>query len=347
MTAEAKLEPTPPPAPVSVIVEETGPGTKRVGEPSRIAFGSCHDTTHAPIWEPVLTASPDVWVWLGDTVYADTQDMGQKWRAYARVLAEPGYRALERSTRILGIWDDHDYGVNDAGKEYAKRAESQQLFLDFIGEPRGTPRRAQEGVYAAYTTGPPNRRIQFVLLDTRYHRDAPDTPDGDVLGIAQWKWLESELHEPAQLRIIASSIQVIAEEHRWEKWSNFPTARQRLFDVIARSGAQGVLFLSGDRHFAEISRFPETPAGYPLYDVTSSSMSRPWDEPPSEQNRYRIAGPYWQVNFGVLDVYWESDPQLVVLQILDAAGRVQLEHEIALSELRTEKAAKARSTEAP
>ena len=111
------------------------------------------------MWPVILAAEPDLWVWLGDNVYADSADPVRLRQAYATQLADPGYRTLIERVPVVGTWDDHDYGANNAGEEFPARAASQQILLDFLGEPAGTPRREQEGVYAAYTFGEPPRQL--------------------------------------------------------------------------------------------------------------------------------------------------------------------------------------------
>lgn len=274
----------------------------------RVALGSCNKTTlPQPLWKPILATQPDVWVWLGDIIYADTDDMSAMKAMYETQLNHEGYRELRKQTRIIGVWDDHDYGCNNCGKEYSKRHESQQLLLDFLGEPADSPRRKQAGVYWSYTYGEGERKVKIILLDTRYNRDAPGT-EGDLLGEEQWKWLEQELRSStAQVNIIGSSIQVIPEEQRFEKWVNFPKAHQRFFKLLEDTAVQGVILISGDRHFAEISR---KDGRYPLYELTSSGLTHasnppehyPWTEP----NRYRIGHEFRDLNYGLIDIEWET-----------------------------------------
>ena len=79
---------------------------------------------------------------------------------YAKAKANPGYSRLLRNARVVGTWDDHDYGLNDAGKEFDRKAINQRLMLDFLDEPLDSPRRKQAGVYASYTFGPSNKRVK-------------------------------------------------------------------------------------------------------------------------------------------------------------------------------------------
>jgi alkaline phosphatase D len=311
----------------------------------RIAFGSCNKQYVAqPLWEPIRAHNPDLWVWLGDNIYADTEDMAAMQAKYKQQRQNAGYAALRQETTVIGTWDDHDYGLNDAGREYAKRDSSQHLFLDFLGVPADSPRRLRRGVYSAHTYGPSGQRVKVILLDTRYHRD-PLTPDstteqryypnaeGDILGQAQWTWLEDELRRSdAQVHLIGTSIQAIAEEHPWEKWSNFPKARQRLFEVIRRSGTPGVVLLSGDRHKSELARLDDA-IGYPLYELTASGLTH--HAPPGpEPNRHRVGSLVVDENFGLVSIDWNAEPTTLSLQIRGSDNQVLIDHRVSLPDLR-------------
>lgn len=308
---------------------------------TRIAFGSCsREDLPQPLWMPIVSRNPQLWIWLGDNVYADTGDAAALRRSYQRARANPGYQALLATTPVIGTWDDHDYGLNDGGKEWRGKDVAQQALLDFLDEPADSPRRRRAGVYQSYTYGPPGRQVKVILLDTRYHRDRyhrtelPVNPTGDVLGEEQWAWLERELtNSTAQVHLIGSSIQVVAQEHRFEKWANFPAARERLFRLIGQTGAPGVVFISGDRHIAEISRIEGTAAGYPIYDVTSSGLTHTWQEPREEANRHRVDDLVIALNFGMLEIDWNARPATLRFTIVDDRQQVRLDRSIPLSEL--------------
>ncbi len=291
--------------------------TARVATPlTTIAFGSCNrEDKEQPLWNVIVQNQPQLWVWLGDNIYGDTEDMEVLQAKYYRQKGNPGYQLLEVSTPVIGIWDDHDYGVNDGGKEYPKKKESQQLMLDFLNEPRNSPRRKQEGAYAAYTYGPAGKMVKVILLDARYFRDRlkkegkvnlPD-PDGRILGEAQWKWLEKELkNSSADIHLIGSGIQIIPEEHPYEKWANFPRERQRLFHLIASTGARGVILLSGDRHIAEIMKHQPAGVRYPIYEVTASGLTHSATQNTGEANRYRVGKLVNVLNFGLIRIDWSN-----------------------------------------
>jgi alkaline phosphatase D len=327
----------------------------------RIAFGSCaRQDRPQPIWDAIIATQPDLFIFLGDNIYADTEDMEVMRNKYALLGAQPGYQRLQAVSRILATWDDHDYGANDAGVEYPMKRESQQIFLDFFGEPEDSPRRRREGVYDAKIFGPEGKRVQVILLDTRYFRTplkrgypvgepgegyrgiyVPDfSNQAVVLGEEQWQWLEGELRKPAELRVIASSIQVIPNEHGWEKWGNFPMERERLFRLIRETQAEGVVLISGDRHFSEMSRLPYD-GGYPLFEVTSSSLNAPsgnftptgvrWV---NELNHHRVGLVYFDVNFGMIQIDWDQASPVLRLQVRDEKGNVMMQQRVELADLR-------------
>ncbi len=323
------------------------------GQPlNLIAFGSCvKEDQPQPIWDAVAKLRPDVFLFIGDNIYGDSEDMNVLKAKWAKLGAQPGYQKLKSVCPILATWDDHDYGVNDGGAEYPKKKESQQVFLDFFDEPPDSPRRKQEGVYDAKVIGPPGRRVQIILLDTRYFRSplkrgdrglepgegdtgryvASDDPNATMLGDAQWAWLAEQLRKPAEVRILASSIQVIAEDHGWEKWANIPRERERLFKLIADTGASGVVIISGDRHSAEISA-TDPGVGYALYDVTSSSLNRPstWH---NEINRHRLGLVYTPTNFGSIAIDWKQPDPVLRLQVRGETGEVVLQQRVKLNQL--------------
>jgi alkaline phosphatase D len=277
--------------------------------------------------------------------------------AYERQAMQPGIRKLFASTPVMATWDDHDYGRNDAGVEYPKKREAQREFLRFFGVPQDSPMWRRDGVYSSSILGPPGKRVQVIMLDTRYFRSpmqrwskgagptpgsagGPYKPSDDenatVLGEAQWLWLEDQLRQEADVRIIATSIQAVAGEHGYEAWINFPVERTRLFEVIRETEAKGVVLLSGDRHLAEISVLPpDDPdgVGYPLYDVTSSSLNRPSTATTLEPNKYRVYETnYRSVNYGTIVFDWSSDPTMR-MQIRNIDGTVVVESVVRLSDL--------------
>lgn len=311
----------------------------------RIALGSCaRQGLPQPVWRAIAAARPQVFLFLGDNVYADTVDMEKMRRDYETLGAIPEFAEFRSSVPILAMWDDHDYGANDAGAEYPMKEESKELMLDFFGEPADSPRRRRPGAYLSKTFGPPGRRVQIILLDGRSFRSPLDRdpsplyryrpsldPERTMLGEAQWTWLAEQLREPAEFRLVASGVQVLGYAAGFETWKNLPLEQERLFRVIRESGASGVVLLSGDAHFAQLKR-ADGGVGYPLYELTSSGLTHGNPIGAARPAPLALYRPYGGRNFATIDIEWKDDPVLV-LRARDEEGNPVFVHRIPRSEL--------------
>jgi len=279
------------------------------------------------LWSPILSHQPDLFIWGGDIIYSDTDNMGFMKTNYDRMKQNEAYKDFNAQVAVEGTWDDHDYGLNDGGMHYPKKDSVQQIFLDFFDVPKDDPRRKQEGVY--YTKEYPidGTSINIIILDTRYFRsDLMKDPTGEkryipdhnteltMLGQAQWQWLEKTLnHSKAQFNIIVSSIQFLAYEHGFESWGNMPTEVEKMKNLIVKSKANGVVFLSGDRHIAEFSSTVIEGLDYPLIDFTSSGMTHSYSSFSEEPNKFRMGEVVTDKNFGILT--FDFDKNSVKMEI--------------------------------
>lgn len=301
-----------------------------------IAFGSCNMTSlKQKIWPSVVENKPQLWIWLGDNIYgklggtAETLDGFQE--KYDKLKSNENYTLLTSTTPVIGTWDDHEFGGNDIGKEFELKKETQKLLLDFLDEPEDSERRKQEGVYTSYEYGDGDKKVKVILLDTRYFREEPGD-NADMLGEKQWQWLEKELaNSTASLNIIGSSIQFIAQDHPFETWGKFPASKQRMLELIHKTKAKGVVFISGDKHFSEISCHQGNEVSYPLYDFTSSGLTHGRGIWPFESNPQRIGKKYMRRNFGLLLIDWEK--RTLTLQTRNVRNKVVIEYTIPLANL--------------
>lgn len=310
-----------------------------VASPLRsIAFGSCIDQNRpAPIWDTILAGRPDLFLFGGDNVYCELPySQARMRRAYTQAGESPGMSRLRRGVPHLATWDDHDYGLNDGGAGFRFKAQAKAEFLAFWQLPADDPRRSREGLYHAQVFGPPGNRVQVVLLDGRWFRSPlrrtdwrgapgkerylPDPdPDKTLLGEAQWRWLEEQLRQPAEVRLVFSGIQVVAEGHGWERWGNLPREQQRLYRLIDGTGAGGVVFLSGDRHVGALYREAGgTP--YPFHELTSSGITHPWRSA-AEAGPNRLGELFTEPHYGTVDIDWAAQALSLAVRDIDGQPR--------------------------
>lgn len=284
---------------------------------------------------------PDLAIQLGDNVYSENkvETLPAKY-AFLKNSAE--YQALLKTCPVIGTWDDNDYGLADGGKEHTAKVQAKQYMLDFLDIPANAPVRTHDGVYQSYTYGPKGKQVKIILLDNRWFRDKQlrdnkgyiANPDGDVLGNAQWQWLERELKtSKAQINIIASGTQIISEEHRFEKWANFPKARARLFQLIGSTKAKGCILITGDRHISEVSRLDTSIISYPVFDITSSGFTHVYDAFKGEPNRHRVGEWISKISFAEFVFTWQPTP-LVKLQFRAQDGHLLREEPLPIFPVR-------------
>lgn len=310
-----------------------------------IGFASCLDQASAQqeLVEHLATQPFDLFLFGGDNVYYGGA-RGTLAQAYARAASLPAYTALRRKPH-LAVWDDNDYAPGDGGAEFAGKQDSKDQFLAFWGVPADDPRRGRAGLYHARSYGPAGRRVQVILLDTRWFRSPVERkrvrlpgeggylPDADpaktMLGEAQWAWLEEQLRAPAELRLVVSSIQVLAEGHSYERWGNLPAERERLVELIRRTGANGVVLLSGDRHFAALYR-RDTGAGYPLTELTSSGVTHFWPAPTDEPASSPVR--LLDRNYASIEIDWPRRQLLLAARNLQ--GNLRIAQALSLDQLK-------------
>jgi alkaline phosphatase D len=298
---------------------------------SRIAFGSCvNENRPMAFWDVIAAQKPQAFLLIGDNVYGDTRatwsaDLPTLTASYKKLSARQEFDRFRRNVPMMTTWDDHDYGANDAGgsftfKEYAEKA--YEAYWAASAEVQSRP-----GVYESRIVGPEGRRVQFILLDSRFFRSdlvsmpyrdpgpplgwyIPNTdPKATLLGDAQWQWLEQELAKPAELRFIVSSIQLVTSAHNYEGWANFPKERVRFYGLLAAKGVNNAVMLTGDRHAGAFYKTEVPGLKSPLWEVTSSSLNFAFgkgDGGDKEPDPNRTGGLWGVPNFSLIDIDWAA-----------------------------------------
>lgn len=298
---------------------------------TRILVASCFDEEKedSVTMRTVAAEEADLFLMIGDNVYGDMDgrnyinnqpDLDELRESFSDLAAREDFRLVRAKHPMMVAWDDHDYGANDAGREFPFRRLAERIHERFWGlenEDVG----AWPGTYYARSFGPEGQRVQIIMLDTRFFRSPltrtdewgkvgkeryiPSASEGqDMLGNDQWTWLENQLQAPADLRLIVSSIQVLPTDgHGWEAWSRLPAEQERLYRLIRETEAEGVVFVSGDRHTAFLYR-DDAALPYPAYEITASSMNVAFAAETSERDRAQIGDGYPPENFGALNIDW-------------------------------------------
>ena len=313
---------------------------------TKIAFGSCNNQNkNQSMWKTIKKDQPNLFIFLGDNVYADTENMEKMTSRYNDLWTDSFFESFRQVTPLLATWDDHDYGENDAGMEYPQKEESKNIFLDYF-DPTNEKRRYQEGgIYTSYLLGPKGKRIHIILLDSRYSRSqlnkhnffkslyrrqfkgmGPYRPSMDqestILGKDQWNWLEKEFNKKADLRIIGTSIQALAEFTGWEAWANIPHERSRLLGLIKKFSKTPTFIISGDVHRGEMAQVKLDDYSS-ILEVTSSGLTHTTRKIPP--NKHRLYKPILKPHFGVIEVDWGNK---IIFSLKGKKGQVYRKHEI-------------------
>lgn len=319
--------------------------------PFRIAFGSCayindkdYDRPGNPygggyeIFQAIADQKPDAMLWLGDNIYYREADWlnetAMRYR-YAHSRSLPEMQRLLASTHHYAIWDDHDFGPNDADRAYRMRETSLKVFKDYWAN-AGYGTAETPGVFGSFEWND----VEFFMLDNRYYRSAnrlPNSPQKQMFGNEQMEWLENALASSrAPFKIIAGGNQMMNPISPYEAFGNFPNEQKRLINFIREARISGVLFLSGDRHLTELIKRTE-PDLYPLYDFTSSPLtSGPANPAKTEENNpARVSGTLvkGQRNFGLLEASGAAQNRKLLLRTLDTFGKELWQHEISANDL--------------
>ena len=323
-------------------------------EPLTIAIGSCFflgDDTGPwqdrgygggyEVFDAIAAQRPDLMVWMGDNLYfqaPDELDPVAMAARYRRQRTFPPLQKLLTATAHVAIWDDHDYGPNDADLSYTMKGESLRLFRRYWANPSyGLP--GVRGVFGRVRLGD----VDIFLLDDRWYRTANGMRDGPgktMFGAAQLEWLRSALvYSEAPIKLVVNGSQLFNRANRFEGWPRYATEQQEFLRWLADQKVDGLLFASGDRHFGELLRVTRDGGDYPLYEFTSSPLtSRPFDirDPAERNNADAVTGTFFaRRQFGLIRVTGPSNARHIAFESHDSAGVLLWHHEIEASELRS------------
>jgi len=281
----------------------------------RVAFGSCvgRRGVHAAaaFGEMAARRNFDLLLLLGDNHYADTTDPATQRDYYHMQRTVDGFARLVRETPTCAIWDDHDFGPNNSDGTLPGKADSLRVFGEWWANPAaGEP--GNPGCYYRFDRG----GVDFFMLDDRYHRSPNGSPDGPgktMLGERQLAWLLDGLAaSTAPFKIVASGSEWQTRTQP-DCWSSFARERQRIFDHVTGRGIEGVVLLSGDRHFT---------AGYQVQGRHLEFTSGPIGSAnvTLQENPERFTGADEGKLWMVLDLDTAASPPRLAYEIWQAGG---------------------------
>jgi len=298
---------------------------------SRIAFSSgCKQDRFQGFWNDISSKNPDLWIWGGDNIYSDTETRNLLNTNYNKLKNNTFYQDFIKKTPVIGVWYDHDYGSRDGGKDYAIKKESKEEFIKFFDLENNNDINSHDGIYDVFELGSGNKTIKIYLLDNRYFKTELQADNetgnwyiedstGTVLGESQWNWLETEINSSnALINIFVSGIQIIPNDHIYEKWGNFPKERTRFINLMEKTKVKNPIILSGDRHFAEFSKINFSD-GSSLLEFTASGMTHSFEDI-DEPNVFRVGDLFGGKNFGMIEIDWQEDKANIDLIIYDIKG---------------------------
>ncbi len=304
---------------------KTAPAEGKKGRFS-IAYGSCPryqlDRVQ-DVWSTVLRFQPDLFFWVGDNIYGDTQNpkiLAEEWRRQRDVAT---FQPVMQTIPQLAIWDDHDFGLNDYDRRHPRKAEALKVFEQYWANPAyglpGTP-----GVFFKYSYG----GVDFFFIDCRYYRDPnkePDHPGKTFLGKEQREWLQQSLKESeAPFKVLISGSGWSATKGPGgDSWASYLHERNVFFDFIRDHDISGVILLSGDTHRGELNAIPwSEKGGYDFYDLVSSPLGQaPSGVNPNRKPEKRIRPVFSrEENFGLLEFDLTGEPVLR-FNLIGTSGR--------------------------
>ena len=302
------------------------------------------------IFEPMAKEKAAFMLWLGDAWYTREVDYYSEWGLWNRAShdrAVPITQNFLKSMPQFAIWDDHDYGPNDIGKNYILKDASRKVFNSYFCNPSSGENG--QGTYTMNSWGD----ADIFMTDDRWWRSADrmkdsindpqglpgrkPNPDKRMLGAQQMEWLKNSLlYSTATFKIIAMGSQVLNPVSPFDTWWDFPAEYDELMDFLKEYKINGVIFLTGDRHHSEIIKV-DRPGTYPLFDITVSPLTSGTHKfgGPEKNNPYRVLGIDEKQNYGKFSFSGIRGSRKLTVEYLGVKGEKLGEWSITEKELKT------------
>lgn len=301
------------------------------------------------IFEIMAKEKSDFMLWLGDNWYTREVDYYSEWGLHARPAREralPIYSNFLKAFPQYAIWDDHDYGWNDADKSFPLKETSREVFKKFWSNP--SYGENNEGIYTKFTWND----VDIFLLDDRWFRSNDGIKDSingvvnkdkKMFGVKQMEWLKNALVQSNNnynitFRIIATGSQILNPMSPYDCFRNFSVEYKEMMDFIAENNINGLVFLTGDRHHSEIIK-KERAGTYPLYDITASPLTSGSHKFGKEEkdNPYRVVGLEDMQNYSKISFSGDRKNRVMKVEFFNPKGEKQVDWSIGINDIKTPK----------
>jgi alkaline phosphatase D len=271
------------------------------------------------ILESIAKEDAEFMVWLGDNTYLREADWNSRSGIYHRFTHSRNVEEMQPLLSAMhhyAIWDDHDFGPNDSNGIYWGKDITREAFVDFWANPNYGV-NGLGGITGTYSWND----CQFFLLDNRWDR-TPQSSEGSILGEEQMTWLIDALRSSnASFKFICIGGQVVSDYAAFENHAVYGAERKKLLHLIDDYDIQNVVFLTGDRHHSEISRY-ETPDGQVIWDITSSALTSGTYDHTDEPNSFRYEDSMiGKNNYAVISISGKRKKRKLKVEFKDAEGK--------------------------
>ena len=307
----------------------TTPNSKDTTSPDfSFLTGSCaYIGTYKPtdckrIFTAMAKENAEFMLWLGDNLYYVFPDLTNYYftkRKNTTMRRQKQLKGFLKTMQQYAIWDDHDFGFNNVDSSFTKKHLTKKAFQEFWANPSYTKGSTIYYNFQKYDT-------EFFCIDDKSHCKWTDST---VISPEQMHFLQQDLlHSKAVFKFIVNGMQT-TNAYCAEPYASMPSKQHKeIIQFIHTNKIQGVVFISGDRHFAELLKTPY-PQAYPIFELTTSPLTS-WPLTPKEatnplcvKNTVFVANNYAKIN-----INGTKNNRICTLQLKDKQGNTIWEYTI-------------------